>query len=798
MFEHTVTPKWLSDTLTGNGGKRGFLSVDRNDPANFIYSYPSTVAGNLMLHLEPKAIPKKLWSKETIRGFGDPTVIVNLTPFVLLENNQKLWSNYINVVKNDHLMVGKTTVVPILITRQGSNGAIIFAEKTGRTVTFTRQLNKNATEYNLYEAVNYMVNRLANVAGDDLTKALKNVKNREDYLKGLSRLKFNLNHYRTSYEAIGDVEDVNSIIETDTNMLMLHTLRQLKDTKHLHAELQIPTPEPHVEDWLTPDQRAAVTTTKPFVLVQAGAGTGKSTTVAERIKFLTDCGVAPSDIRVLSLTNVAADNITAKSPDVKSSTIASFINDNYKRNFPNHRIVDEVILASSIRLYAKHEPFAHELEQFVSQMGRNQDTGFVAVLREHFDDVIRVLDKVGQTTLSLQAYIAYVMGDDFQIEEKLNHVIIDETQDNNVFEFIYTMDLIRRNNGSIYIVGDASQTLFEFRGASAMALNAIETSGLFDIITLRTNYRSTQEILDYANIILSDIEVNRYAKIQLDTGKDPVYDLESLENTITVNDVFVKSAKDFDPSNIEHHVPGVKHFIEEGLKSGEQIAVLAYDGKTVRGVGDYLHRTFPNAKVGSIMPSRDAASSIFSRFWSSSTNDLRGLPNPSVQMVNNHVRRWASHSKISEIAVDINLNKWMRDQSTKINQLNQQVASGRMLPGDFFDAIQNNMIQFEINNNIIQKALQLEKDEMTDKLKIIENVDVVLSTVHSSKGLEFDRVVFVTPDAKDASEDRKRLIYVALTRAKKKEFIVATASRKQSSFTKDFNDLIDHYTSHES
>lgn len=62
--------------------------------------------------------------------------------------------------------------------------------------------------------------------------------------------------------------------------------------------------------------------------------------------------------------------------------------------------------------------------------------------------------------------------------------------------------------------GDASQTLYEFRAANP-ALSALEASGVFTVCKLSTNYRSAQEILDFANIHLSDIEANRFTNIQL-------------------------------------------------------------------------------------------------------------------------------------------------------------------------------------------------------------------------------------------------------------------------------------------
>lgn len=69
-------------------------------------------------------------------------------------------------------------------------------------------------------------------------------------------------------------------------------------------------------------------------------------------------GVDPKDIRVLSLTNVAANNILQKNDKIQSMTIAKYISEIYKINYPKQEIVDYQTLKNTIMIYAYHKPNA--------------------------------------------------------------------------------------------------------------------------------------------------------------------------------------------------------------------------------------------------------------------------------------------------------------------------------------------------------------------------------------------------------------------------------------------------------
>ena len=95
--------------------------------------------------------------------------------------------------------------------------------------------------------------------------------------------------------------------------------------------------------------------------------------------------------------------------------------------------------------------------------------------------IISLLDTIKQTSLELEIIICYQRIDTMAEPTHVNckYLIIDEVQDNSIFEFIYVLKYITKHAQSLFIVGDASQTLYEFRSANPRALNTLEGSGVF-------------------------------------------------------------------------------------------------------------------------------------------------------------------------------------------------------------------------------------------------------------------------------------------------------------------------------
>jgi len=202
-----------------------------------------------------------------------------------------------------------------------------------------------------------------------------------------------------------------------------------------------------------------VQSTEPLILTQAGAGAGKSTVILERIQQLCLCGVNPADITVLSFTNAAADNIIRKNRNVRSMTIARMIHDLYMSYFPTHELSSVETIANSLGIYMSGDAFALQFAERLRRLeGRNSEGAHTSLnnfIEAHLEQTIDALNLIKQTSLELEIILAYQMIDRMPLPAGLNirHLIIDEVQDNSVFEFIYLLRLVNKLGCSLFIVG---------------------------------------------------------------------------------------------------------------------------------------------------------------------------------------------------------------------------------------------------------------------------------------------------------------------------------------------------------
>src|SRR5699024_1304654 len=133
-------------------------------------------------------------------------------------------------------------------------------------------------------------------------------------------------------------------------------------------------------------QRNAITSDAPLTIVSSGAGTGKSTVILERMKFIQHCGFGADTINVLSFTNAAADNIAEKNPGVRSRTFASQTAESYTHTFPWHKQsnLDTIINSISIQ-YAtqlrQNERVVTDLIRLLRSVAKQDDGARVALTK---------------------------------------------------------------------------------------------------------------------------------------------------------------------------------------------------------------------------------------------------------------------------------------------------------------------------------------------------------------------------------------------------------------------------------
>ncbi|GAA1113866.1 UvrD-helicase domain-containing protein [Nocardiopsis metallicus] len=606
-----------------------------------------------------------------------------------------------------------------------------------------------------------------------------------------------LENYSVPLEAYGRIHraltaafdsDVAQVLaKQNLNLLMNHTLAGLDTIKPQLARLVPPDPPPALPEYLSPQQVACVSTTEPLVMVRAGAGTGKSSTIIERIAHLVACGVNPVDITVLSFTNAAADNIKERNPDVGSMTIAAMINDIYQLNHSGHDISSIDTIINSLEIFFPTDQVAADFRARLLDVDKNKigaATSLNTFVERHYDRVMAMLDAIGQTSLELEIIICYQRIDEMvePTHVACRHLIIDEVQDNSVFEFIYMLKYVAKHLQSLYIVGDASQTLFEFRSANPRALNTLEGSGVFATYELTTNYRSNQEILDFANVVLSELETNQLAQIQLRANSLEAPTKASFEEKVRLDYVHLPQMRGFLSNELSPLLANrvLPQYVDPCLARGEQVVFLAFSRREVALMQALLESRYPDRHVASLVSERVFATDIFSKYIKFFWNDvLQVPPNNATFVVTQGIRdnmekltKNVGNPKVERAVLEL-VSKWWLENGATTNAWVNLVHQGSMPSTEFFTRLRDNLLAFEIAQNAVKKSLTDARNRARKEKNLGEKVDLVVSTIHGVKGLEFDNAVILHKDDKTMAQDVRRLYYVAFTRAKKTEYVLS-------------------------
>lgn len=626
-----------------------------------------------------------------------------------------------------------------------------------------------------------------------------------------------LDQYQSMYAKMSQTINpaiVNNICKANLNLRLSNTLEHMNNNR---AQLQFCPCNNHIQSKIpySQEQREAIESISPLTLVQSGAGTGKSTVILGRIDHMIANGIDPNDITVLSFTNAAANHIIDLKPSVHSMTIASMLHAIYSNNYPDHQLSSLSTIINSLDIYFNPSitTMTRQQEQFINDFrytlerlrDNNEYTRANNFVENHLSEVIDVLNVIQQTSLELESIICYQKMDTLvePPETQTKHLIIDEVQDNSIAEFIYSIKYTDKHQCSMYIVGDCSQTLYEFRSSNPKALNVLENSGVFETHKLQTNYRSNQEILDFANVLLGNIEANQYANIQLRANSLKPVTAQSFKDAVTLAYYRMnnKSAQTVD-TMLSHSIAVETHdYIQDKLAKGEQVCILAPKRNTLYAVKKYLALAYPDKIIVDLIPQRQYDTALFSKFIAQYWNTITYTPPTNIILT---IRREllgkipfmsyknaAAQQKTHDIAVRM-MDDFEAQYKNEVANWQNQVAMSVITQNQMLDEIKKLMISFEIKRNAVAQALLSSRNAEAKRAADVDNANFILSTIHSAKGLEFDNVIIYYESESESSieEATKRMYYVALTRAKKTEFIFAYNTLARPKIQGDYEKII--------
>jgi superfamily I DNA or RNA helicase len=334
-------------------------------------------------------------------------------------------------------------------------------------------LDRYLSDFNLYDEIVRQAKRWIYDVADEIDAIFHEIKNANyddrklrliltRILKRLETYKVELNQYikiQASLEKHFRKDIVDRVSKANLQILLANTLGKIEQQKH-HIVCFTNDTNIQIDPKFSVEQREIITCEEPLIIAQATAGSGKSTTLNARVNHMLKCGVEAKDITVLSFSNAAADHIKELNEEIHSQTIASMVHEIYSLNYPNITLsnLDTIVNLIDIKIDTKNDDIANDFKFKLKNLSYGKQGAFADVnmfVEDNFDRVIDILNTIGQISLELEIIITYQNLMNMKEPDSVlcKHLIIDEVQDNSVFEFIFTLRYLEKHKCSLFIVG---------------------------------------------------------------------------------------------------------------------------------------------------------------------------------------------------------------------------------------------------------------------------------------------------------------------------------------------------------
>ena len=600
------------------------------------------------------------------------------------------------------------------------------------------------------------------------------------------------------------------------------------------------------------------------LVVYAGAGTGKTRTLTYRVANMVDKGIDPSSILAITFTKKATnemkerlfDLVGPKASMINISTIHALcakilrrdiVYLDYTRSFG---IVDEEdqlkVIADCLddmgidrkeftakyakKIITNYKCLNIKPKQFVEQSIINK---YEATMKElNLLDFEDLLLKTEELFMNYPDVLA-------RYQEMFKYILVDEFQDTDTVQY-HIISMIANKYRNLFLVGDDDQSIYSFRGTNYENIKKFKVEyPEYKSVVLSKNYRSTQNILDGCNRLISNNTDREKKSLQSDMegasddvtvyqGNDDRDEVDYVINHIKAQIRSGIEMKDiailYRNSNISRQYElalvqaGLPYHVYGGvsfLKRREVKDMLAYFKLMVFPDDVYSFKRIINVPARSIglktvdkvleykrlhkVTIREAVDGV--------KGDLKNKYNTIVSFLD-HLARVASmldNTRLDEIFntifEDFEFKKSYKDEDNE-EEREQNVLELKSILANLEDDGQV-MERKEKLIMAFDEAI-LSDDKLQNQKERIDGV--TLSTIHSVKGLEFDTVYLVAleegifpnmfriMDSYDLEEER-RVAYVACTRAKHKLYLTCAnhrmlygnrVSNKPSKFLEEF------------
>ncbi len=609
-------------------------------------------------------------------------------------------------------------------------------------------------------------------------------------------------------------------------------------------------------DSLNNMQKKAVLHDKGPLLVLAGAGSGKTRVLTTSIAYLIEEKyIDPRNIIAITFTNKAANEMKERisnllNMDVSHLWIGTFHSIcarilrmnidkiGYDKNFTIYDSSDQKTLVKEIinELGLKEDITPREALSVISQAkNKSMSPDEFLQLNTYYtkgDSYYEIYKKYEEKKFYYNALdfddlidkVLYLFSKDIETlkfyQEKFQYVFVDEYQDTNNSQY----ELIKYFSGfhnNITVVGDADQSIYSFRGADiSNILNFEKDFKDADVIKLEQNYRSTDKILDTANVLIENNSERKDKNLWTDNknGSKPIYrstNVESEEAKFVLDNIKELTYQGYDAKDfaILYRTNAQSRSFEEILmKNLINYKVIGglkfYDRKEIKDLVSYL-KIIVNPKDDLALkriinePKRGIGNKSIAELESISTlHEISMLDLIRLDefrpLLNDRLKKLADKFYMPLKDIFDNIEKYkivdlineVLDKSGYIKMLETSYSVEDRSRIDNINEFISSAAEYEEENPDDTIFDYLENLSLLSDLDKTEDKDnsVSLMTMHAAKGLEFPIVFVVGLDEglfpgkrsidEGKVEEERRLFYVGITRAREKLFLTSSKSRR--------------------
>lgn len=578
---------------------------------------------------------------------------------------------------------------------------------------------------------------------------------------------------------------------------------------------------------LNEQQKEAVENINGKILLLAVPGSGKTTVIVSRIGYMIYCkNILPENILTLTYSVSATKDMKRKYSSIfgennklqfrtinsfcvsvireferqtgrtaftlfrNTEEILSHLYIRLKNDFPNETVIKDI---NSQIIYANNMLLKDSQIREI----KNDNIDFYKIYKEYenykiknkimdFDDQLKYAYTILKSYKSIRQ----------KFMNRYTYINVDEAQDTSKIQHEIIKLLVNKN---IFMVGDEDQSIYKFRAAYPKAL--LDFEKVYEdskVLYMETNYRSTPEILQIANNFIKQ-NVNRKDKniipyrasgqtvkiteienyedqykyllnILKDSNEQTAILYRNNESAIPIIDIFLKNnisfkIKEGETTFFNHKVVNdIKNFIKfyfesNNIKIFEEIYYKINCGiskNIMNKLKIKLNKLNNNANILDVLTTIDEV-----LFW-----QIRKINDIKLKM--SLWRNKNTYEIINSILKELEYEEFIKRKKEEKNIYMQKI----------------NILLSIAKQNPDLKRFLIRLDELEEKIREgnKEDANIILSTIHSSKGLEYDNVILIDviqgilpcidkPDSKnieklDEYEEEVRLFYVGITRAK--------------------------------